>query len=167
MGIWESPMIVQLTQEQLPLVLELNQRHMPHVSSVDLPWLQEMHANSQVIINGMVDNERLAAFYIAMPPGLEYDSMNYQWFMNELDSFMYLDRIVVDDDFQGQGRGKQLYHHLREVATGTYPRITCEVNIRPMNQSSLDFHEHLGFEAEGEQDTEGGTKTVRLLAWEF
>ena len=41
--------------------------------------------------------------------------------------------------------------------------VSCEVDVVPENPGSLRFHEALGFESVGQQDTEGGEKRVRLL----
>ena len=41
--------------------------------------------------------------------------------------------------------------------------LFCEVNVRPRNDVSLDFHASLGFREVGQQDTDGG-KRVSLLA---
>jgi predicted GNAT superfamily acetyltransferase len=30
-------------------------------------------------------------------------------------------------------------------------RVTAEINTKPMNQTSLDFHNHMGFEQIGER----------------
>ena len=38
------------------------------------------------------------------------------------------------------------------------------MNVRPRNEGSLAFHDAFGFAAVGEQDTEAGSKRVRLYA---
>ena len=38
------------------------------------------------------------------------------------------------------------------------------MNLRPRNEVSLAFHDTMGFTSVGEQDTEGGAKTVVMLA---
>ena len=53
---------------------------------------------------------------------------------------------------------------LRERLTGTAPVLLCEVNVRPRNDASLHFHHSIGFREVGQQDTDGGAKTVSLLA---
>ena len=42
--------------------------------------------------------------------------------------------------------------------------LCCEVNVRPRNDASLRFHHSIGFREVGQQDTDGGNKTVSLLA---
>jgi len=41
--------------------------------------------------------------------------------------------------------------------------MTCEVNIRPPNESSMRYHEMHGFVQVATQETEGGLKKVALL----
>ncbi len=43
-------------------------------------------------------------------------------------------------------------------------RAMAEVNIEPHNHVSLKFHDRYGFSPVGEQDNEGGTKRVVMLA---
>jgi predicted GNAT superfamily acetyltransferase len=89
--------------------------------------------------------------------------MNYAWFTARYDSFAYVDRIVVAEHARGIGLGRRFYAELEEFARSRAPWILCEVNTRPRNEVSLAFHERLGFEAVGEQDTEEGRKRVVML----
>lgn len=102
---------------------------------------------------------------MTLAPGIDHDSMNYQWFDSRMDDFLYLDRIMVSDVARGKGAGKALYEDIFRIAaarSGTRA-VTCEVNLKPFNGGSLRFHASLGFTAVGEQDTEGGKKAVCLL----
>jgi hypothetical protein len=77
---------------------------------------------------------------------------------------MYVDRIVIAPAFHGNGFGRAFYDNLSDFSSEQAPRITCEVNIRPMNEGSILFHEKYGFDQVGTQETEGGTKEVSLIA---
>lgn len=105
-----------------------------------------------------------AGFVLALPgPGLDYSSDNYRRFSLDFDSFLYVDRIVVDATTRSAGLGGALYRELAVRATESWPRICAEVNVRPPNPRSLAFHDRHGFAVIGEQDTEGGKKRVALL----
>lgn len=45
--------------------------------------------------------------------------------------------------------------------------LFCEVNLRPRNDPSREFHEAIGFREVGQQDTDGGDKRVSLMALEL
>ncbi|HEY7628297.1 MAG TPA: GNAT family N-acetyltransferase, partial [Ilumatobacteraceae bacterium] len=88
----------------------------------------------------------------------------YGWFSRNYDDFVYLDRIAVDPAYRRLGIGRAFYSHVVDRFTGVYPHLLCEVNIRPRNEPSLLFHHSIGFREVGQQDTDGGNKTVSLLA---
>lgn len=111
-----------------------------------------------------VDGKPMGAAMM-LAPHVEHGSMNYLWFDNRMDDFLYLDRIMVSDEARGLGIGKALYEDVFALAAklpGTNA-VTCEVNLKPFNGGSLKFHAGLGFLTVGEQDTEGGKKAVSLL----
>ena len=106
-----------------------------------------------------------AGFCITFPPGVDYASLNYGWFSRNYDDFVYLDRIAVDPAYRRLGIGRGLLRpRVVERFTGVYPHLLCEVNVRPRNEASLLFHHSIGFREVGQQDTDGGNKTVSLLA---
>jgi predicted GNAT superfamily acetyltransferase len=69
----------------------------------------------------------------------------------------------VDPAYRRYGIGRAFYAELGARLTGRYPVLLCEVNVRPRNDASLDFHRAIGFREVGQQDTDGGNKTVSLL----
>ena len=78
-----------------------------------------------------------------------------------------IDRIVIDPIYQGLGYGRMFYDNLQKFADQRFPRITCEVNLRPKNATSLRFHQRYGFRRVGVQETEGGAKQVSLMVYEM
>ena len=150
-------------------VLAINNAAVPAVNQLeleDLEWFIEVSTWFSVVEAG----NGLAGFLLGLGgPGLEYASDNWKWFSERYpQGFGYVDRIVVDPGASGAGIGQALYTtfaaHVR--STGL-PRVCCEVNIKPHNERSLVFHEAFGFEAVGEQNTEGGAKRVRLFTLEL
>ena len=62
------------------------------------------------------------------------------------------------------GIGRAFYDTLVVQFSGSWPVLLCEVNLRPRNDASLHFHHSIGFREVGQQETDGGKKTVSLLA---
>lgn len=155
--------IVEATEDALPTVRLLNEAEIPHVNSVSLGEFGWFLGHADYFRLALLEG-RIAGFLIGFLPGSSYDSMNYRWFSDRYDRFVYIDRIVVDPRMRGRGVGRALYRDIAGYATGKSPLLTCEVNIRPANAGSTAFHRAEGFVEVGRQETEGGKKLVSLLA---
>ena len=155
--------IYTTTSDNLPKLLELNEAALPAVSSVNL---NEMQHFLKIVdyFNTLKINNKVAGFLIALTPGKDYNSVNYKWFENNYESFMYVDRIVVTPTYQGHGFGTAFYNDLVNFSKRNVPRITCVVNIIPPNKESVLFHTKYGFKQVGTQFTEIGKKEVSLMA---
>jgi len=152
--------------DDLAGALALNNANVPSVNELDAAELARLLRLSVVSLTAEVDGD-VGGFCVVLPPGVDYDSLNYAWFSARHGAtgtpFAYLDRIAVDPAHRRLGIGRGLYAELRERLAGRYPVLCCEVNVRPRNDVSLAFHERIGFREVGQQDTAGGTKTVSLL----
>lgn len=148
----------------LEAIHALNQANDPHVNALSPEALRAIVAESALLRVATVDGE-VVAFVLALAPRADYASANFRWFRERYAAFLYVDRIAVELRQRGRGIGAMLYDAVeaRAVALGM-PLIACEVNLRPPNPESLAFHAHRGFVEVGRQDTEGGAKTVALLA---
>jgi len=154
--------VTDVTAACLTDVLALNETAVPHVSSLDLDalrWFSE-HATYFRVVR--IDR-RLAGFLIGLGPGIDYASPNYQWFRQKHELFGYVDRVAVAPEARRLGVGSLLYDDFAATLRGYAPVMTCEVNIRPPNESSMAYHEHHGFRRVATQETEGGAKEVALL----
>ena len=144
----------------------MNNNATPNVSPLtdsDLKWYVDHSDYFQVA----VINEQVEGFLIALPNGCEYKSVNYIWFSNKYDRFMYVDRVVINPRFSGNGIGTSSVRRFAEVRNSQLPRVTCEVNLKPRNDSSLNFHENMGFVQVGTQWTDNNSKYVSLMSHEF
>lgn len=105
----------------------------------------------------------VAAFLLAFGPGADYDSVNYRWFDERYELFLYIDRVVVGSGFQRIGLGDALYASAIAFARQhDTPCVVCEVDIEPLNTASVAFHDKLGFYEVGTQRVSGGKKLVSL-----
>lgn len=148
-------------------ILALNLESEVLVSPMDAQRLRLLDAQSAyhrvVEIDGQV-----AAFLLAFREGAEYDSPNYRWFAERYPRFLYVDRIIVSESYQGRQLGRKLYEDLFAFAkAGGVETITCEFYVVPFNEASSRFHAKFGFREVGQQWVANGAKQVSLQAVEL
>lgn len=146
-------------------ILRINNAAVPAVNALqrsDLVWFIE---NAHSFLVRPTDHGRVAGYVVGLHgPGLGYDSLNYAWFSERYERFVYVDRIVVAEEGRGHGIGQALYDEFAARGRADdHHVLLAEVNIKPRNDGSLRFHERYGFKPVGEQDTEGGSKRVVML----
>ena len=100
-------------------------------------------------------------FVICFRENLKYESLNYKYFDEIKQKFIYIDRVVIKSDHRRMGFGTRVYKYIDEVAAKESLPICCEVNSIPLNQISLNFHAKNGFIKVGERDFED--HSVRYL----
>ena len=152
--------------QDLDAVLTLNQSEVPHVGSVDLQQMQWFAAYA-TYFRVAVSGDQLGGFLVGLRPGTSYGSPNYRWFCDRYPDFAYVDRVAVAAIARRSGLASRLYDDFAEAMPASVEVMTCEVNIRPPNELSMNFHRRLGFRQVGSQFTEGGTKEVAMLAREL
>lgn len=141
---------------------DLNEACVPAVNALPKERLADLIAIAAHARGAWLDGEPAGAM-MAFAPDADYDSLNFLWFRERLDSFLYMDRVMVAGSARRLGIGQALYADLFRHAAGHWDCVTCEVNSRPPNPGSMRFHEGLGFVPVGSQETDGGDKTVVLL----
>ena len=153
--------ILKIEQNDFVEVLALNEASVPHVSSISAEELQWFFDNAAFLRIAKIDG-RFAGFLIGLRPGTGYASPNYRWFCDIYEDFAYVDRVAVSKWAQRQGVAETLYHSFANSQSGV-PVMTCEVNIRPPNETSMLYHERMGFHQVGSQETNGGEKEVAFM----
>ena len=152
--------IRELIVSDLPEALTINEANVPAVGELDAQKL--VHLLHEATISLAAEEEgRLVGFCIVLPPGADYDSVNYRWFAARYDDFIYLDRVAVADGWRSRGVGAAMYAEVERRAAAAW--FTLEVNLRPRNEGSLRFHTRIGFSEVGQQETPYGAR-VALLA---
>lgn len=159
-----SVLIRDLTDSDLDRVWRINQDNTPAVGDVTPERLREITTMACISLVAEADGA-VVGFCIVLPPGTSYSSVNYRWFSERYEDFVYLDRVAVSDTHQSRGIGAALYAEVERRAreSGTGGAFTLEVNLRPRNDGSLRFHERLGFREVGQQETDYGV-LVSMLA---
>ena len=146
-----------MTATDLERVLEINQTNVPDVSDATTEHLGRLVDMSSIALVSTVDAE-VAGFCIVFGAGADYESVNYQWFMDHHPTSMYLDRVAFDERFHGRGLGSEMYAEVDRAIREHHPDatgLTLEVNIDPPNEPSLAFHRKLGFDEVGRQMSHG------------
>ena len=139
----------------------LNHSVVDLTSPMDAEQIQQLHTMSSYH-RVIAHDSQLVAFLLVLGPNCDYDSVNYQWFVQRYDDFAYIDRIVVRDGFRGQGLGTILYEDLFVWAINQKIRnIVCEYYVEPLNEASRKFHGALGFQ-EVSLEVTGQTKRVSM-----
>jgi uncharacterized protein len=155
------------TQSDFPAILVLNYQSEHFLSPLDLPKLSRI-SNEAAVFHVVTAAEGVAGFLLAFRPDADYDNPNFFWFKAHYENFLYVDRIVISEDFRGHHLATSLYNQLEEYAiTHGIPRLACEIHIDPPNLVSMRFHQKQGFVEVGRQFIEdehanNGEKLVSL-----
>ena len=158
-----QPIIRPILPSDFLKVLEINNSNVPALSELTLEKLHYLVEHSLHAL--VVEHHTLVGFCITFAPNAPYDSLNYLWFCERYEQFVYLDRIAFTSETQGMGLGKLLYQHIEQLMQESileYP-LCCEVNLEPPNPGSLRFHQSIGFKLVGTRG-EGPDYQVALLA---
>ena len=146
-----------------PQIQRLNSQAIPHVNHLSRGDLEKLAKQSRFFLVALDGQEQVTAFLLALDQRADYASPNFRYFADHYEQFLYIDRIVVHPDHQRQGLGKSLYQAIVEKTGEEFSLLTCEVNLRPPNPISLEFHRGCGFSGVHEQETEQGSKRVLLM----
>jgi len=155
-------LIDNVETNDLQTVLQLNDAAVPHVNRIDLLQLQ-WFSRKATYFRVAKEADSTLAFLIGLGPGIDYPSPNYRWFCERYTSFIYVDRVVVAAEARQSGLASRLYDDFALTALDSAAIMTCEVNIKPVNETSMQFHLRRGFRQVGSQTTDAGDKQVALL----
>jgi len=140
-------------------ILMINEANVPEVGSVDPDRMAFIVGESPIALVAEID-AAVVGFCLVLSHDSTYDSVNYRWFTQRYDEFMYLDRVAVDASCRGRGVGRSLYAEVdrRMALIDGADHLALEVNVDPPNEGSLAFHARLGFVEVGQQDTPYGIR---------
>ena len=142
----------QLNEAQFQSIYDLNQTNTPEVGSLEsiqhLKQLIEFSSYNLLVLK----EDEIVGFIICMREGTAYESENYKFFTQRLKKFLYVDRVVIDEQHRRAGLGKAIYEDIFVQAISDSLPIALEVNTQPVNQPSLNFHEKMGFDRIGAKD---------------
>ncbi|MAX46305.1 MAG: GNAT family acetyltransferase [Euryarchaeota archaeon] len=144
------------------MIWAINEEGLPGTGKVSQQEIKALLEFSSLSIGAYLE-DRLVGFVICLPPNTEYGSLNYAWFNQRYDKFLYVDRIAVSVESQNQNIGSILYEHVKKQAEEMGVLVAAEVNIYPPNPGSMRFHDRHGFEQVGVLDHD--EKSVALFVY--
>lgn len=148
-----------LTVNEIQTMWEINEQGLPGTGRVSPDEIKNLLDISELSI-GIFENDSLRGFVICLLPNTAYGSLNYAWFNQRYENFIYVDRIAVDEKYRNQGIGHKLYETVFEYAVKNNLPVAAEVSLRPQNLGSDRFHLRHGFYAIAEVDH--GDKAVTM-----
>lgn len=132
----------------LAAIHAINEAAVPAVGTVSVDQLVRIVDQSMIALVAVDEQQTVGGFCLVLPPDTDYGSMNYAWFRDRFDDFIYLDRVAITPEFQRRGLGQRMYAEVERLAADRRPtatEFTLEVNLIPRNDQSLAFHDRLGF----------------------
>lgn len=151
-----------ITDRDFAAILALNEQAVHYLSPLSRSRLEHLCRQSPLHL-AIEDGGAVMGFIITLAQGADYDSVNYQWFAQRYEQFLYVDRIVVANDAQARGAGSAMYREVLEFARDEgFPVVACEFDIDPPNQQSAGFHRKFGFREVAQQRVANGSKSVSL-----
>jgi len=143
--------IEQATKDDLKSILFLNQDSIPAVSSSNLEMMKHFLIICDYFKVCKINGE-IIGFLNALLPSKDYKSEHYKWFNDRYESFIYVDRIILNKSYQNQGYGTVFYDDLKKSIENKPLDIACEINTKPYNKQSIRFHKKYGFKDVGRKD---------------
>lgn len=151
-------------ENELDAVLALNNAAGQSIVPVDAAAVRDLFDIAAYFRIAEIDGH-MAAFLIAMTPEAPYASVNFRWFRERYESFVYIDRIVVAERYRRHGLGRLFYADVTSYAEVRVPQLACEIFLDPPDDVSVLFHGTYGFQEVGQQSAYG--RRVALLAKEM
>lgn len=133
-----------LSKEDVVFAWEINEQGLPGTGKVTVEEVSRLIEISNISL-GVYEQEQLVGFVICLSPNVDYSSLNYAWFNEKFDNFLYVDRIAVSKDHRNKGVGSYIYQKLIEISQQKNVPITAEVNLEPPNPGSMRFHHRFDF----------------------
>lgn len=137
-----------LLQEDASSVWIINEQGLPGTGKVTVEEISHLIAISEVSL-GVFEQDKMLGFVICLSPNLDYGSLNYAWFNENYDDFLYVDRIAVATEHRNNGIGSFIYQELINISQQKQIPITAEVNLVPPNPGSMKFHFRFDFSEVG------------------
>ena len=151
----------ELHQDDVSEIWNINEQGLPGTGKVTQEEIGNLLSLSELAI-GAFENGKLSGFVICLLPRTKYGSLNYAWFNQRYDNFIYVDRIAVAANRRGHKIGSRIYQEVVSYAEQHKCPIAAEVSLDPPNPGSMRFHYEHGFHEVGVLKHESKSVTMML-----
>jgi len=134
----------ELRSKDIPLIWKINEQGLPGTGKVSQQEIVELLIIAELAI-GAFEGEQLVGFVLCFLPRTDYASLNYAWFNQRYQEFLYVDRIAVSENHRNQTIGSLLYQQVISYAKQYNYPIAAEVSLNPPNPGSMRFHHRFNF----------------------
>ena len=136
--------IRDLCSDDIPTLWRINEEGLPGTGKVSQEEIADLLALSELSI-GVYEDGLLTGFVICLLPRTRYGSLNYAWFNENYQDFLYVDRIAVSQNHRNKQIGSHLYERVFKHACELKVPVAAEVSSNPPNPGSMRFHERNNF----------------------
>ena len=91
----------------------INEECLPGVGQITRSAMADLVSLASLPL-GAYQDDTLMGFVLCLPPGTRYASLNYAWFNERWDAFVYVDRIAVGQLYRDNSVGSHLYQRVIE-----------------------------------------------------
>jgi len=140
--------IRNLCSDDIPSLWRINEEGLPGTGKVSQEEIADLLALSELSI-GVYEDGLLTGFVICLLPRTRYGSLNYAWFNENYQDFLYVDRIAVSQNHRNKQIGSLLYERVFKYASELKVPVAAEVSLNPPNPGSMRFHERNKFSEVG------------------
>ncbi len=140
--------IRELSLADVEAMWSINEEGLPGTGAVTIEGMTDLLELSELAI-GLEQEGILQGFVLCLHPGTRYGSLNYAWFNERYENFIYVDRIAVTSAKRSKGIGTALYGEVVDYAEVQKWPIAAEVSLHPPNPGSMRFHGRFNFEEVG------------------
>jgi hypothetical protein len=142
-------MHIQILQtDDVPAIWRINEEGLPGVGKVSQTAVADLLSLSELAL-GVFEQDELVGFVLCLLPATRYASLNYAWFNERYDHFLYVDRIAVAQDHRNREIGTLLYAAVVAEADKNSRPVAAEVSLNPPNPGSMRFHGRHNFREVG------------------
>jgi len=136
--------IRNLCSDDIPSLWRINEEGLPGTGKVSQEEIANLLALSELSL-GAYEDGLLTGFVICLLPRTRYGSLNYAWFNENYQDFLYVDRIAVSQNHRNKQIGTLLYERVFKHASELKVPVAAEVSLNPPNPGSMRFHERNEF----------------------